>query len=114
MTLLASPPAAMPKVSTQDPVLLCWGRDLADQNQADSRDPSRCSNRLCAPRGGYPCHPRRIADRLIAASRAGWPHCWSAWLDALSCGVQPARVMKVASPGVAARRRTARTEAAGD
>ena len=89
MTILATPFSVRPELSIKDSTLLGWGQDLADQHRADPWDPARCSNQQCAPRSGYPCHPRRIADRLIAASTAGWPHCWTARLDALSCGVQP-------------------------
>jgi hypothetical protein len=89
VTLLALPPADTAQQSTQDPALLRWGLDLADQHQADPTDPTRCSNQRCRPHVAYPCQPRRIADRLITASTAGWPHCWTARIDALSCGLSP-------------------------
>jgi len=92
MTLLTRP-AATTEATTPpfaaDPNLLLWGQDLARQHQVQLVDCSKCSNPRCPAESGYPCLPRRIADRLIAASEAGWPHCWTARHDALSCGLSP-------------------------
>ena len=107
MTLLALPPAARPSV--QDEALRRWGLDLAEQHQAEPADPTRCSNRRCNADSGHPCRPRRTAEELIAASEAGWPHRWTARLDALSCGFSPSEDAASITAG-AARCRTARTE----
>ena len=88
MTLIAFRPATVGP-SGGDPFLRRWGLELARQHRAEPDDPSRCSSQQCRPQGGYPCHRRRIADRLIAASAAGWPQCWTARHDALSCGLSP-------------------------
>ena len=104
----------VPEVSTKDAELLRWGQGLAELHQADSRDSTRCRNQHCVSQRGYPCHPRRIADRLIAASAAGWPHCWTARVDALSCAA-PWLPGPAGSPQkTAPHRRTAWTEVTGD
>jgi hypothetical protein len=95
-TTLATPVAGLAP-SRPDPMMLQWGRDLAERHRADPTDASRCGNPQCGVAASYPCRVRRIADRLIAASQAGWPHLWTARIDALSCGATPARVMPAAS-----------------
>jgi hypothetical protein len=115
VTLLATSSTRPARESTKDTALLSWGEELAELHQPDPEEPTRCGNPHCDPLGGYPCHGRRIADRLIDASTAGWPHCWTARLDALSCGI-PLAVMPAAQPGGAgpAHRTTAGTEATSD
>jgi hypothetical protein len=43
----------------------------------------------CSSIGDYPCRPRWVAERVVAASAVGWPHRWAARYDALSCGLSP-------------------------
>lgn len=84
--------AATAEPTEHDQVLRQRGIDLAQQHQAESGEPMRCRNHQCSSNNGYPCYPRRIAERLVAASAAGWPQCWTARHDALSCGLSPSSV----------------------
>src|SRR5882724_7131647 len=91
MTLL-TPPAttdAANEPSDDDPILLRWGLALVHQHQAQPGDPSRCSNLQSSPNRGYPCLVRRIAERLVVASMAGWPAAGPSRHDAFSCGLSP-------------------------
>jgi hypothetical protein len=71
--LVAPTLVAVPELSTKDEELLRRDQGIAELHQADSRDSTTWRNQRCVPQPGYPCHPRRIADRLIAARAASCP-----------------------------------------
>jgi hypothetical protein len=69
----------------QDASLWAQGQALAVAHAPDPLRPGHCAN--SGGGAGYPCLPRRLADRARCASRQGWPQRWTARLDMHSCGI---------------------------